>query len=94
LRLAGTEAVLRGVSGGVVMGTPVTLPEPVAAKPGTCPTIREGFVMTPACEGWVTIDEVEFERAGEDGRWLTNWAKEAAGGDGAVMELPESRCRW
>jgi hypothetical protein len=64
----GTEAVLRGVSGGVVIGTPVTLPEFVAVKPGTWPTINEGFVMMPACDGWVTIEEVEFERAGEDGR--------------------------
>lgn len=60
--------------------------------PGTWPTIREGLLITAACDGCVTIDEVEFERAGEDGRWLTNEA--AAGGEGAVIELAESRCRW
>lgn len=76
------------------MGTPVTLPEFAAVRPGTCPTISDGLVMTPACDGCVTIDDVEFDRAGDDGRWLTNEASEAAGGDGAVRELPESRCRW
>jgi hypothetical protein len=40
------------------------------------------------------MDEVEFDRAGEDGRWLMNEASDAAGGDGAVRELAESRCRW
>lgn len=64
----GTAAELRGVSGGVVMGTPVTLPEFAAVKPGTCPTINEGLVIIPACDGCVTIDEVEFDRAGDDGR--------------------------
>lgn len=33
--VAGTAEELRGVSGGVVIGTPVTLPEFVAAMPGT-----------------------------------------------------------
>lgn len=90
----GTAAVFRGVSGGVVMGTPVTLAEFVAVRPGTCPTIKDGLVMIPACDGCVTIDEVEFDRAGDDGRWLTKEAEVAAGGEGAVSELPESRCRW
>lgn len=76
------------------MGTPVSLPEFVAVRPGTCPTIKEGLVMTPAWDGCVTTDDVEFDRAGDDGRWLTNEAKLAAGGDGAVIELPESRWRW
>jgi hypothetical protein len=35
-----------GVSGGVVMGMPVTLPEFVAAMLGTLPMMREGFVLT------------------------------------------------
>ena len=48
LAAEGTEAVFRGVSGGVVMGTPVTLPECVAVRPGTWPTINDGFVIIPA----------------------------------------------
>jgi hypothetical protein len=32
------------------------------------------------------MEDAEFERAGEEGRWLI------AGGDGAVKELPELRC--
>lgn len=40
------------------------------------------------------MDDVEFDRAGDEGRWLMNDANEAAGGDGAVIELPESRWRW
>jgi hypothetical protein len=50
--------------------------------------------MTPvgAEEDCVITDEVELDRAGEDGRTLTKDA--AAGGDGAVRELAESRCRW
>ena len=48
--------------------------------------------MTPggAAEDCVTIDEVEFDRAGEAGLGLTNVA---AGGEGAVIELAESLCR-
>ena len=44
-----------------------------------------------AVDDCVIIDEVELERAGDEGRWLTN---EAAGGEAAVIELAESRCRW
>lgn len=96
---AGPSALLRGVSGGVVIGTPVTLPELAAAIPGTLPTINEGFEMTlppappvpGAADETVTTDEVELERAGDDGRMLTNDA--VGGGDGAVNELAESRWR-
>jgi hypothetical protein len=65
---------LRGVSGGVVNGTPVTLPEFVAAMPGTLPEIRVGLVTTPAagtvlaCVVIVATDDVEFDLAGDDGR--------------------------
>lgn len=65
---------LRGVSGGVVNGTPVTLPEFAAAMPGTLPEIRVGLVTTPAagtvlaCVVMVVIDDVEFDLAGDDGR--------------------------
>lgn len=68
---------LRGVSGGVVIGTPVTLPELAAVMLGTFPEIRGGLVKTPAVgatEAWVTIEEVELDRAGEEGRLLTNAA--------------------
>lgn len=85
-------AVLLGVSGGVVNGTPVTLPELAAAMLGTLPEMRVGLLTTlvfgtvDVCVAWVAIDEAEFDRAGEDGRWGI------AGGDGAVMELAELRC--
>ena len=81
-----------GVSGGVVMGTPVTLAELVAVMPGTWPPISGGLLMTPvgAEEDWVMTEEVELERAGDEGRWLT---KEAGGGEAAATELKESRCR-
>ena len=79
----------RGVSGGVEMGTPVTLPEFVAAMPGTLPPIRGGLVKT-AAETCVATDEVLFERAGDDGLRLT---KEAlAGGEGAANEPAEFLC--
>jgi hypothetical protein len=85
--------VLRGVSGGVVIGTPVTLPELAAAIPGTLPTINDGFVITPvgAAEDTVAIEDVELDLVGEDGLALTKEA--AGGGDGAVKELAESRWR-
>ncbi len=35
-----------------------------------------------------------MERAGEVARGLTKDAVDVVGGDGAVRELPESRCRW
>ena len=38
----------------------------------------------------MTTDEVEFDRAGDDGRALTNEA--VGGGEGAVNELAELRC--
>lgn len=83
---AALPAVLRGVSGGVVIGTPVTLPELVAVSPGTLPARSVGAV-----EFCVMTDDVELDRAGDEGRWLTKAA--AGGGDGAVNELIESRCR-
>lgn len=90
--------VLRGVSGGVVIGNPVTLPELAAVSPGTLPPIRVGgFVRPPpgpppgAAEACVMIDEVELDRAGDEGRWFTKVA--AGGGEGAAKELLESRCR-
>lgn len=73
-----------GVSGGVVMGTPVTLPELAAVMPGTLPEMRCGFVLT-AVDDCVAIDEAEFVRVGEAGRCVA--ADEVAGGDGAVKEL-------
>ena len=84
--------VLRGVSGGVVMGTPVTLPELAAAMLGMLLTIKVGLLITPdgAVEACVTIDDVEFDRAGDDGRAPTKAA--AGGGEGAVKELAEFLC--
>lgn len=81
-----------GVSGGVVIGTPVTFPEFAAVRLGTCPTIKEGLLMTTAgaVDDCVMTEDVELERAGDEGLWLTN---EAAGGEAAAMELAESRCR-
>lgn len=85
-------AVLRGVSGGVAIGTPVTLPELVAVRPGTLPATRLGGPGGGgAVELCVMTDEVEFDRVGDDGRWLAKAA--AGGGDGAAKELVESRCR-
>jgi hypothetical protein len=75
------------------MGTPVTLPELAAAIPGTVPPIRGGFVMT-AAEACVVTDEVELDRAGDDGRMLTNEAELVGGGEGAANEPPEFLCWW
>lgn len=60
---------------------------------GTCPDIRGGLVLMTvgATEDCVTMDDAEFERAGEAGRWAKNAA--AGGGEGAVRELAESLCR-
>lgn len=55
-----------GVSGGVVNGTPVTLPELAAVMDGTLPLMSGGLLTTP--EGCVATDDVEFDLAGEDGR--------------------------
>lgn len=67
-------AVLLGVSGGVVRGTPVTLPELAAAMLGTLPEINGGLLTTLAfgivdvCVACVAMEDAEFDRAGEDGR--------------------------
>lgn len=58
---------LLGVSGGVVIGTPVTLPELVAAMPGTLPLMRVGLLTTfeGTVDDCVAIEDVELDRAGE-----------------------------
>lgn len=78
---------LPGVSGGVVMGTPVTLPELVAVMLGTFPPMRGGLFMTEAC---VATDDAEFDRAGDGGRAFTYDVVD--GGDGAGNEVAEFRC--
>lgn len=89
---AALPAALLGVSGGVVMGTPTTLAELVAAIPGTLPPIRVGLLITAegTAEDWVATDEVEFDRAGECGLCGATGAE--AGGEGAVNELVDPRC--
>lgn len=74
------------------MGTPVTRAEFVAAMLGTWPRIRDGLVTTlvAGMEDCVTIEDVELDRVGEEGRGLANAA--AVGGEGAVIELVELRC--
>ena len=88
--------LLRGVSGGVVMGMPVTLPEWAAAMDGKLPPIKGGLLMT--LEACVAIEEVEFERAGDVGRTLVKEAVAVTvpvgGGEGAANELAEFRCWW
>lgn len=77
-----------GVSGGVVIGTPVTLPDCAAAIPGMVPPISGGLFTT--LEDCVAMEEVEFDRVGDGGRAP---AKEpVAGGEGAANELAEFRC--
>lgn len=81
-----------GVSGGVVRGTPVTLPELAAAMLGMLP-LMSGGLFTTAAEGTaddcVAIDEAELDRAGEWGRWLVKDAD--VGGEGAANEVPDDR---
>lgn len=85
-------AVLLGVSGGVVIGTPAALPELAAVSVGTLPEMRVGLLTTPVGteDDCVATDEVEFDRAGDDGR--CDAADAEAGGEGAVKELAELRC--
>lgn len=78
---------LLGVSGGVVMGMPVTLPELAAVMLGTLPPIRGGLFMTEAC---VATDDAEFDRVGDGGRAFAYDA--IGGGDGAGNEVAEFRC--
>lgn len=75
-----------GVSGGVVKGTPVTLPELAAVIDGTLPLMRGGLLTTPDC---VATEDVEFDLVGEDGR--LDGTADVAGGEGAVKELLELR---
>ncbi|KAK2073865.1 hypothetical protein P8C59_008110 [Phyllachora maydis] len=65
---AGPLAMGRGVSGGVVTGTPVTLPDFAAAMLGTWPAMSGGFEITHvAADACVITDDVEFDRAGDVG---------------------------
>lgn len=80
---------LPGVSGGVVMGTPVTLPELAAVMLGTLPPMRGGLFITEAC---VATDDAEFDRVGDGGRAFPYDV--VGGGDGAGNEVAEFRCWW
>lgn len=73
-----------------MIGTPVTLPEFVAVNPGTLPANNVGGPVG-AADDCVMTEDVELDLAGDEGLWFTNAA--AGGGDGAVKELIESRCR-
>lgn len=86
MTVLGFATELRGVSGGVVIGTPVTLPELVAAMPGTVPPMSVGAFSIP--DPCVTTEHVELERAGDDGRCP---AVAKAGGEGAANELEAVR---
>ena len=86
-------AALLGVSGGVVNGTPVTLPEFAAAMLGTFPVMSEGLLTTlvfGTVDVWVAIEDAELDLAGEEGRGGA--VDVDAGGEGAVKELTELRC--
>lgn len=76
----------------------MTTPEFVAAILGTLPDTSVGLLMTvppPAAgvakEACVAIEEVEFDRVGEDG--LPEATEGIAGGDGAT-ELESVRWCW
>jgi hypothetical protein len=82
-----------GVSGGVVIGTPATLPEFVAATVGNVPATKDGgFVAAGINDDWVATDDVELDRVGDGGRCTAEVTD--AGGEGAVKELAEFRCWW
>lgn len=83
--------VLRGVCGGVVIGSPV-MKELPAAMPGRLPPTRGGlFMIVPAAgvayEDCVAIEDVEFDLVGEDGRMV--WPVGAGGGEGATERFEE-----
>jgi hypothetical protein len=69
-------AALRGVSGGVVIERIVANDEVAAVIDGTLPATRVGLLITfvvleELCgmtEDWVAMEDVEFERAGEEDR--------------------------
>ena len=85
-----TELVaLRGVCGGVAIGTPDTKPSPTfpAVTPGIVPPTRGGLLMIVpvagvAYDACVAIEEVEFDRVGEEGRIVG--PSGAGGGEGAT----------
>jgi hypothetical protein len=89
---AALPVALLGVSGGVVTGTPVTLPELVAVRPGTLPPIRVGLFTTVegTVDDCVAMEDVELDRAGEWGRCELNELV-VGGGEGAAKELIEPR---
>lgn len=71
------------------MGTPDTKPSPTppAATPGIDPPTRGGLLITVPAWGFakdacVAIDDVEFDRVGDEGR--TVGPRGAGGGEGAI----------
>lgn len=89
---AALTIMVRGVSGGVATGIPVTFVELEAVKAGTLPAMSVGLLTTPVGtdDGCVAIDDVEFDLVGDGGRWEAG--SNEAGGDGAANELAELRC--
>jgi len=65
-------------------------PDP-AVTLGSVPDTRVGLLMMVpgAYEDWVAIEDVEFERVGEDGRIVGPWG--GGGGDGATDIFDEVR---
>lgn len=83
------EEEVRGVSGGVVIGTPPIFAEAGdAVTVGIVPLISVGLLTTPVMVDCVATDEVEFDRVGEAGRCIDA----DAGGEGAVNDEAELRC--
>lgn len=87
---AALPVVLRGVSGGEVMGTPPALP--AAVRLGMVPPTRGGLLTTPegTNDDCVATDEAELDLVGDEGRCEA--AAADAGGEGAANELAELRC--
>lgn len=83
---------LRGVSDGIVTGTPEALPPLAAVSAGRLPA-SSGLLPTTllgTADDCVATDDAEFDLVGDEGRWETGGA--VAGGDEAVNELAELRC--
>lgn len=80
---------VRGVSGGVVIGTPPILAETGdAVTVGMVPLMSVGLLTTPVMVDWVATEDVEFDRVGDEGRCIDT----DAGGEGAVNDEAELRC--
>jgi len=93
-------AELLGVWGGVVIGNPLEKLDDAAVILGTVPPTSVGLLMTVEASLWCTtdacvaMDDVEFDRVGDEGRPAKNELFNVTGGVDGAADKGLEEVRW